>query len=93
MKTLKETFVIVKLYEGQYDFFQNYISFDEVEIRSKCEELNREANIPFEKNHTKRKIKTPFVPSVIFFVHTLEDAIEKFRDDVADYYTEHDESY
>ena len=95
MKNFKEAFVVVKLYGGQYDFFQNSISFNEAEIRSKCEELNKEANIVFEANHNKgkRKIKPPFVPTIIFFVFTLEDAIETFGDDVADAHTEHDESY
>ncbi len=91
MKTIKETFVIIKQFEGQFDFFQNYISFDKAVIDLKCEELNKEANDNFKKNSKKNKL--PFIPLVIFMVLNLEEAIDKFRDNVADHYTEHDASY
>ncbi len=91
MKTNKDAFVIIKQFEGQFDFFQNYISFDKDEIELKCAELNKEANDNFEKNSKKNKL--PFIPLVIFIVLNLEEAIEKFRDCVADHYIEHDASY
>jgi hypothetical protein len=91
MKTIKETFVIVKQFEGQFDFFQNYISFDKAEIDLKCEELNKKANDDFEKNSKKNKL--PLIPLVIFMVLNLEEAINKFRDNVKDHYIEHDASY
>ena len=91
MKKIKEAFVIVKQFEGQFDFFQNYISFDKAEIDLKCEQLNKEANDNFEKNSKKNKL--PFIPLVIFMVLNLEEAIDKFRDNVADHYIEHDASY
>lgn len=89
MKTIKETFVIVKQFKGHFDFFQNYISFDKSEIDLKCEQLNKDANDRFEKNSKKNEL--PFI--VIFMVLNLEEAIEKFRENVADYYIEHDASY
>jgi len=90
MKTLKETFVIIKPFEGHSDLFQNYISFDKQEIELKCTELNNEINAKFKKS--SRKNKLPFIPLVIFMVVNLEDAIEQFKNNVADYYSEEDAS-
>lgn len=93
MKQLKEAFVIVKHYGGIFSFFEDYISFNKEEIDLKCEWMNKEANDAFEKTRTKRDAKQPFTPSVIFIIMDLEKAIDKFRDDVSDHYTEHDASY
>lgn len=87
MKNFKEAFVIVEQFGDS--FFKNYISFDKNEMDLKCEELNKEANDKLERNSKKNKL--PFIPYVVFSVVSLEEAIKMFRDDIVDYYTEHDE--
>lgn len=79
MKTIKETFIIIKQFYGQYEFFQNYVSFDKTEIDLKCEKLNKEENDKFEKNSYKNKL--PYIPITIFKVLNLGEAIDKFEND------------
>jgi len=93
-KTFKEAFVIVKRYEGQHEYFQDHISFNKEELEKKCEELNEKENAKFEKAYKKnKKNKLPFSPIVINSVVPLQEAIDTFRDIVADTYTDHDASY
>ena len=93
MKGLKETYVIVRLYGGEEDYFQDHVSFDKAKLEIKCIELNKNQNDEWEKQHIEQKCKHQFTPSLVFMVLTMKGAIEQFRSDVADSYTEHDESY
>ena len=91
MNKISETFVIVRQFEYNMSFFQEHISFNKEEIDLKCEELNKQINEEFEKNSKKNKI--PFMPITVFLVLSLDKAIEMFKDNVQDYYTEQDASY
>lgn len=90
MKTLKATFVIVKQFGDHLNFFEDYVSFNKLELDLKCEALNKEVNDKFK--NSKKTILLPYIPTVIYLVLNLEEAIEKFGDDVADYYSPDDES-
>lgn len=89
MKTTEEAWVIIKQHGEQFDFFQNYISFDKNEIEAKCSELNEKTNERFKKHST---LGDNFIPLTIYTAVNLKDAIEKFRDCVADHYRVEDES-
>ena len=78
MKNLKDTYVIIKKYEDQYSFFQDYVSFDKSELDAKCEMLNKELNDSWKKNSILRK--TIYTPITVFTVVSLYDAIDMFTD-------------
>jgi hypothetical protein len=86
MKKLNEVYVIVLGYGGQTDFFKDFVSFDKDELQTECDKLN-------EVFHDKTsKLGYPKLTPP-YNILTLKDAIEIFRNDVADANTEHDESY
>ncbi len=100
MKTLKEAYVIVKQWESQYKFFQDFISFNKSEIEFKCSQLNEEGNAVYKKNYEKKALRNkkkeilyPHIPTIIYIVMKLSEAIDKFGDDVAEANTEHSEDY
>ena len=105
IKTPAETFVIVKnLNAHNSEFFTDNVSFDKAALISKCNEMNTEydnwMNTELEKSHDKfyknKNNKPAFIkhaPFNNFEVLTLTEAISKFESAVADYNTEHDESY
>ena len=77
-KTLEKTYVIIKLYEDQYSYFEGKTSFNKKELETVCKALNE----PNKKTCLS-----------MYKVVTLAEAIESFRDIVADAYIEQDESY
>jgi len=90
MKQLKEAFVIIKCFGGHDDFFQGVISLDKNKLDIECKRLNDETNNEFAEQMGKKNI--PYTPMTIFEVMDLEDAIKRFEDEVADYFTPDDES-
>ena len=73
MKNLNETFIIVKQFNGEFDFFQDFVSFDYNQIQKKCESLNKEENDIFANWHLKNGTK--WEPIEIYKVLSLKDAI------------------
>jgi len=91
MKTLKDIFVIIKSFDI-FESFDNFISFDKNELEEKCKELNQIINDGW-RNKLKEKDKHKFVPSVVYTVTTLDEAIKSFEDDISDYWRSQDEDY
>jgi len=89
MNQLKEAFVIIKCFGRHDDFFQDIISFDKAQLDIECKRLNDETNNEFAVVSEKKSI--PYIPLTIFEVMDLEDAIRRFEDEVADYFTPEDE--
>jgi len=85
-KELKYTYIIVKPNGSEYDFFQNFVSFDKAKLEAKCKKMNREANAGWREKHAKSKAKnkTPWIDLVIFEVMDLDSATEKLREMVYD---------
>lgn len=97
MKTLQETFVIVKTWEED---LENHVSFSREELETKCAELNAEINAKWRKEHktkmAKKKKKTPhheYQEMVVFSVMNMKEAVERLVANTVDYYQKTDESY
>jgi hypothetical protein len=82
LKGLEQAYVIIKQYDSLYDYFQNYISFNKLELEELCNKFNKKLHKKF-----KRDDINPYK------VMDLKSAIDEFRNNVADYYIEQDESY
>jgi hypothetical protein len=91
MKKLNKAFVIVKtLTGGEFDFFQDTVSFDKKELDIKCDRMNRKENNKGKKYFKNNKLTA--VTYTFYEVMDLKSAIEKYRVEVADAHTEQDES-
>ena len=81
-RKLEQAYVIIKSFDSIYNYFQDYISFDKLALEKKCQKLNR----AFHKKSKDDSIN-------LYQVMDLKSALDKFRDNIADEYTEHDASY
>lgn len=90
MKALKKTYVIVKNFDGHWGYFQDFVSFNKKELVVKCKKFNKEANDKFKADSKKNNL--PYIPLIIFKVLNLDEALTEFKDSVASYYSEEDES-
>lgn len=89
MKKFNEVFVIVEQHAGMYSFFKDEVIYtSQVSATKRALELNKEFNLKL-----KRKKGEPLSELIIYTVMNLQAALEKWGDDIADYYTEKDESY
>jgi hypothetical protein len=91
MKTLKETFVIVNLFECGEECITDYLSFNKEELVEKCEELNTKLN-NLHKSVAERH-NTAHIPHTYFEIKSLNEAITILKNTVADYYIEQGEDY
>jgi len=89
MKKFSEVYVIVERHGSMFSFFEDETIYtSEVDAVKKALELNKEFNAKL-----KRKKGEPLSEIIIYKVMNLKSAMEKWGDDIADYYTEKDESY
>lgn len=86
MKKLSEVYVITEVYGKEFDFFKEYVSFDKEELKPLLDEMNGSF-----LEITKRSGYPPL--AVKYKICTLEEAIDQFREYVADANTSHEESY
>ena len=97
MKSLKETYVIVDVLTSLTSFFTDNVSFDRKILDEKAVEMNKEFNDSLKATFKKSKKKNATEPTAMsyvkFVVMSLSEAVDKFHDECAEMYIEHDESY
>lgn len=93
MKTLKQSYVIIKHSGGEHDFFEDIISFDKDELDVKCQQMNNIINFEWRTKHeADKRHKHPWRDMAVYSVMNLEDALDKLRDIVYDTHVPEDES-
>jgi len=89
MKKFNEVYVIIEAHGGIFDFFEDETIYtSEADATKRALELNTEFNAKL-----KRKKGEPISNIIIYRVTDLKTAMDTWRDDISDYYTEKDESY
>lgn len=84
MKTLEETFVIIDTQDSGSTMIQNFVSYDETELQSICENLNYEKNE--NRKRFQRKGTKKIYENIVFYkVVNLQEAIHIYDMEFEEY--------